>query len=447
MLLVDELIEPRWIAPVEPAGSVLENHAIALRDGRIVAILPQEQAHQTYQATRRTTLVDHLVTPGLINLHTHAAMTLLRGAGDDLPLQQWLRERIWPVERALMSHEFVLAGTRLACLEMLRGGVTCFCDMYFFPDAAAQAAREIGMRACVGITVIDLPTAWANDAADYLNKGLAVRDDLRDEPLLSFCLAPHAPYTVADETFKRIATLSEQLEIGIFIHLHETEAEIRDEMSQSGLRPIARLDRLGIIGPQLVSIHSVHMTASEIALFAQRAVTVAHCPSSNLKLGSGIAPVAQFLDAGVRVGLGTDGAASNNRLDVLAEMRLATLLAKGASQRAGVFDAHRVLHAATLAAAAALGLDDRIGSIVVGKDADLVAFDLGGLDALPCFDPVAHLIYVADRQSASHVWVRGDCVVQKRQFVKDAALEAAAEGATTVSLWQNRVRLRFGSFH
>jgi len=446
-MLIDELIEPRWIVPVEPARTTLENHAIALHEGRIIAILPQEQARSTFQAARVTPLHDHLVTPGLINLHTHAAMTLLRGAGDDLPLEQWLRSRIWPVERALMSHEFVLAGTRLACLEMLRGGVTCFCDMYFFPDAAAQAVLECGMRACLGVPVIDFPTAWASDPDDYLNKGLAVRDAMRDEPMLSFCLAPHAPYTVPDAAFARIVTLSEQLGIGISVHLHETEAEIRDELARSGTRPIARLDRLGLIGPQLTSIHSVHMTPNEIALFAQRGVTVAHCPSSNLKLASGIAPVAQLLDANVRIGLGTDGAASNNRLDVLSEMRLASLLAKGTSGRADIFDVHQVLHAATLAAATALGLEEKIGSIVVGKDADLVAFDLGGLDAQPNFDPVAHLIFVAGREYASHVWVHGECVVQKRQFVKEGTLRAAAEGASAVSLWQNRVRLRFGSLH
>jgi 5-methylthioadenosine/S-adenosylhomocysteine deaminase len=357
----------------------------------------------------------------------------------------WLQTRIWPLEKALMAYDFVLAGTRLACLEMLRGGVTCFNDMYFFPDAAAEAALETGIRAALGITVIDFPTPWANDADDYLNKGLAVRDALRDEPLLSFCLAPHAPYTVNDAAFERLATLSEQLALPLHVHLHETSAEIEEEQARTGARPIARLERLGLIGPQLIAVHCVHLSAAEIALFAQRGVTVAHCPASNLKLASGIAPVAALLAAGVRIGIGTDGAASNNRLDISSEMRLAALLAKGSSGRAEVFSAHEVLRAATLNGATALGLERRIGSIEVGKEGDLAAFDLSAPELEPCFDAAAHLVFTAGREHVSDVWVRGERVVEKRQFVREAARQAASEGASAVALWQNRVKLRIGS--
>jgi 5-methylthioadenosine/S-adenosylhomocysteine deaminase len=442
---IDELIVPRWIIPIEPEGAILENHALAIQGHRIEAILPLAEAHARFAPRRVTELPTHVVTPGLVNLHTHAAMTLLRGIGDDLPLQTWLTTRIWPIEAAFLAHDFVLDGTRLACQEMLLGGITCFNDMYFFPDAAAEAALEFGMRASLGMTVIDFPTAWASDAEDYLARGLAVRDALRDEPLLSFCLAPHAPYTVADATLQRIATLSEQLEVPVHIHLHETAGEISEERGRTGQRPIDRLERLGLVGPGLIGVHCVHLEPTEIELFARRGVSIAHCPSSNLKLGSGIAPIAQCLDAGVRVGLGTDGAASNNRLDLLSEMRLAALLAKGSSQRADTFAAHEVLRAATLNGATALGLEDRIGSLKAGKDADLSAFDLGSIECQPCFNPASHLVFVAERHHVSDVWIRGKCVVQKRQLCSDPVRQGGGESASVLSLWQNRIELRFAS--
>ncbi|MGA2552030.1 MAG: TRZ/ATZ family hydrolase [Burkholderiaceae bacterium] len=445
MMQIDELIVPRWIIPIEPHGTVLENHALAIRAGKIEALLPLEEAHRRFEPACETVLASHVLTPGLVNLHTHAAMTLLRGVGDDLSLRDWLETRIWPTEQALVSHEFVLEGTRLACLEMLMGGITCFNDMYFFPDAAAQAAQELGMRACLGITIIDFPSAWASDAEDYLRKGLAVRDAYRDDPLLSFCLAPHALYTVGDAHLMHVATLAEQLNVPIHIHLHETQDEIASELARSGQRPIARLESLGLVGPQLIAVHAVHLDAAEIELFAQHGVTLAHCPSSNLKLGSGIAPIARCLDAGVRIGLGTDGAASNNRLDMLSELRLAALLAKGASGRPDVFSAHEALRAATLHGAMALGLETQIGSIEEGKQADLTAFDLGGLDCQPCFDPASHLVFVTERTHVTNVWVAGHSVVQKRQFVQPAAREAGIKGASAVALWQNRAELRLAS--
>ena len=433
---------PRWIVPIEPAGVVLEQHAVAIDAGVILAVLPVEKARQRYAPHSETILPDHALTPGLVNLHTHAAMSLLRGLGDDLPLMTWLNTRIWPVEQALLSWEFVLAGTRLACLEMLRGGTTCFSDMYFFPEAAAVAARDIGMRANLGLTVIDFPTAAGSDADDYLDRGLAMYDRLRDDALLSFAFAPHAPYTISDATFSRIVMLAGQTGLPIQIHVHETTTEIREEEARHGCRPITRLERLGLVGPTLTAVHAVHLNAWEIALFAERGVTIAHCPASNLKLASGIVPIARYLDAGVAIGIGTDGSASNNRLDMPAEMRLAALLAKGESGRADAFGAHAVLHAATLAGARAFGLDARIGSIVAGKEADLTAFDLSSLDYQPIFDVASHLIFVAGREAVSDVWVRGEPVVQKRQFVKQGARHAETEGASDIALWQNRVRSR-----
>ena len=444
-LPVPEVIVPRWIVPIEPAGIVLEDHAIAIdHRGVIAAVLPVADLHQRFVAETVTTLPDHVVTPGLFNLHTHAAMTLLRGLGDDLPLMRWLTTRVWPAEQALLSEDFVAAGTRLACLEMLRGGTTCFCDMYFFPEAAATAARAIGMRAHIGLTVIDLPTAGGGDADDYLDRGLALFDRQRHEPLLSFAFAPHAPYTVGDTTFRRIGTLMGQTGLPMHVHLHETEEEIRREVAEHGVRPALRLERLGLVGPTLTAVHAVHLDAHEVALFADRGVSIAHCPASNLKLGSGIAPIARYLDAGLNVGIGTDGAASNNRLDMPGEMRLAALLAKGAAGRADAFPAHQVLHAATLAGAKACGLDDHIGSIVVGKQADLAAFDLGALDFNPVFDVASHLIFVAGREAVTHVWVAGNAVVRKRQFVADGARAAEGRGASDIALWQNRMRSQLG---
>ncbi len=406
-LLVDTLIEARWIIPIEPQGVTLEQHALAIDGGRILDLLPAAEVRLRYQARQTVCLPHHVLLPGLINLHTHAAMTLLRGYADDMVLMDWLNQRIWPAESRHISTDFVRDGTLLACAEMLRGGVTCFNDMYFHPEAAAEAALRLGMRASLGILTIEFPTVYAADADDYLSKGLAVRDTLRDEQLISFCMAPHAPYTVADRSFEHIVTLAAQLDLPIHIHLHETQAEIDESLKQYGVRPLERLYRLGLLGPNLIAVHAVHLEPGEIALLAEQGCNVAHCPTSNMKLSSGISPVAAMLKAGVRVGLGSDGAASNNRLDLFREMNHAALLAKVASGDATALDAHAVLRMATLNGAAALGLDQRIGSLLPGKQADLCAVSLGDPSMLPCYDPASHLVHVVGREHVSHVWVAG----------------------------------------
>jgi 5-methylthioadenosine/S-adenosylhomocysteine deaminase len=334
-------------------------------------------------------------------------MTLLRGYADDMPLMRWLQERIWPAESKHVSPDFVRDGTLLACAEMLRGGITCFNDMYFFPEAAATAALQLGMRATIGITALEFPTAYASDAEDYLTKGLAARDALRDESLISFCLAPHAPYTVADKTFARVAMLAAQLDVPIHLHLHETQHEIEESVRQYGVRPVERLRRLGLLDPRLIAVHAVHLASEEIAMLREHGCSVAHCPTSNMKLASGIAPVTAMLAAGLRIGLGTDGAASNNRLDLFHEMRHAALLAKAASGDATAANAHEVLRMATLSGAQALGLDTRIGSLMPGKQADLCAVRLDEWILQPCFDPASHLVYAAGREQVSHVWTDG----------------------------------------
>jgi 5-methylthioadenosine/S-adenosylhomocysteine deaminase len=405
--VIDLLIEPSWIVPIEPAGVVLENHALAVNAGRIVALSPLPVAVERFTAREHVRLPGQVLLPGFVNLHTHAAMSLLRGYADDLPLMRWLQERIWPAEAKHISPAFIRDGTLLAAWEMLRGGVTCFNDMYFFPAEAAEAALLAGIRAVLGVTVIEFPTAYAVDAADYLAKGLSVRDALRDESLISFTLAPHAPYTVSNQTFERIATLSAQLDIPVHLHIHETRAEIEEGLKRHGVRPFERLRRLGLLGPNLIAVHAVHLDPHELELLASHGCTVAHCPTSNMKLANGIAPVAEMLRLGIAVGLGTDGAASNNRLDILRELRHAALLAKVAGGDAAAFDAHCGLRAATLNGAAALGLDQEIGSLVVGKSADLCSIQLDEWATRPCYDPVSHITYVAEREQVSHVWVAG----------------------------------------
>ena len=433
---IDLLIDARWVVPVEPANAVLAHHSVAVQGGKIAAVLPTTEANLRFSPAERVTLQDHALIPGLINLHTHAAMTLMRGRADDLPLMTWLNEHIWPAEAAHVSAEFVRTGSQLACAELLRGGVTCMNDMYFFPEAAAEAALAAGMRAVLGLIALEFPTAYARDADEYLAKGLELRDRLRHEELLSFCLAPHAPYTVSDATFAKIARYAEELGLPVHIHLHETADEINGELTKTGERPLARLQRLGLVGPQLIAVHAVHLNADEIALLATHGASVAHCPTSNLKLASGLCPVAALLEAGVNVGIGTDGAASNNRLDMFGEMRLAALLAKGASGKADAMPAHAALRAATLGGARALGLDARIGSITPGKCADLTAVDFSRIELQPVYDPVSHLIYTAERSDVSDVWVGGNRVVKKQQLttIGKEELESA------VLVWQNRMK-------
>ena len=434
---IDLLIEAGWIATVAP-DELLRNHAVAVDAGRIVAVMPTSEARRRFNPEQRAILEDHVLIPGLVNLHTHAAMSLMRGLADDLPLMDWLQKHIWPAEAANLSTQYVYDGTRLACAEMLLGGVTCFNDMYFFPEATATAATEFGMRAMVGMTILEFPTPYASDAADYLDKGLAAREKWRNHPLIGFCLAPHAPYTVSDASFERILTLSAQLNLPVHCHIHETRHEIEESRKQHEAPPLLRLKRLGLLGPGFIGVHAVHLTDEDIELLAETGTHIAHCPTSNLKLASGISPVARMRQMGINVGLGTDGAASNNRLDMFSEMRLATLLAKGSTGDASALPAREILRMATLDGAKALGLGNEIGSITPGKSADLVAVSLNGLNMKPCYDPVSHLVHVAGRECVTHVWVAGKCCVDHKKLVRGAQndLESA------IALWQNRLEVR-----
>ncbi len=435
-LPIDLLIEAKWIIPVEPTDIVLENHSIAIDKGRIVAILQHSEAKIRYTPSETKKLPNHILTPGLVNLHTHAAMSLLRGLADDLPLMDWLKNHIWPAEAKHVSPQFVYDGTLLACAEMLRSGITCFNDMYFFPSAAAKAALTLGMRAAIGLITIDFPTAYAADTDDYLAKGMSIRDEMRDHPLLSFCLAPHAPYTVGDRSFAKVLTLAEQCDMPIHLHIHETRQEIDESLGQYGLRPIERMHRLGVLGPAFIGVHCVYLDPREMELLAQHGCSVAHCPSSNLKLASGISPIAALSENGVNIGLGTDSAASNNRLDILQEMRLASLLAKGQSGRAEAVGAHQALRMATLGGARALGLDAETGSICPGKWADLCAFRINDSTLAPCYDPVSLLAYSAGREHVSDVWVAGKARVSDGKLLGANEIELI----NLAALWQNQLR-------
>lgn len=431
----DLVIESAWLIPIEPAGIILEDYAVAVTQGRIAAVLPREQMRQVCSAARVCSLSSHVLLPGLINLHTHAAMTLMRGLADDIKLMTWLSDHIWPAESKHVSGQFVHDGALLACAEMLLGGITCFNDMYFYPEMTGRAALEAGMRAALGIIVIEFPTGYAADGQDYLRKGLAMRDELKQEPLLSFCMAPHAPYTVSDRSFEHILTLAEQLQIPITTHLHETHDEVAQSLANFGMRPVARLEKLGVLGAGFTAVHAVHLEHAEILLLAQLGCSVAHCPSSNLKLASGIAPVDQMLAAGINVGIGTDGAASNNRLDIFCEMRLAALLAKARSADARTLPAHTALRMVTLNAARALGLEHITGSIEVGKSADLCAVNLASLELAPCYDPASHLVYAAGREHVSDVWVAGRHVVGSGRLLTLDAQEIRRKAAR----WKARI--------
>lgn len=434
---VDLLVEARWILPIVPFGSVLEYFSVVVDKGRIIDLLPTDQARNRYRAPSVNLLDEHVLIPGLINLHTHAAMTLMRGLADDLPLMIWLQEHIWPAEKQLVSERFVRDGTLLACAEMLGGGVTCFNDMYYYPHSSIDAVLQAGIRANIGLVVLEFATAYANDADDYLQKGFDIRDAWRDNQKLAFSLAPHAPYTITNRTFEKIVTYAEQLNVGIHTHLHETMDEITQSIAQHGVRPLYRLADLGLPGPNLTVAHCVHLEPSEIDLLAEYGCHVAHCPTSNLKLASGMAPTTDLLKHGINIGLGTDGAASNNRLDVFSEMRLAALLAKGTSGDAAVLPAEQALQMATINAARAMGLDDKIGSLEIGKLADMAAVKISGPEMQPCFDPVSHLVYVAGREQVTHTWVAGELQYQKLDGQEGVyANIEPAELKEIISTWQ-----------
>ncbi|MEW6167999.1 MAG: TRZ/ATZ family hydrolase [Pseudomonadota bacterium] len=430
MLTVDLVVMPRWLVPIEPAGAVLERHALVVDAGRIVDLLPADAAAARYTARTTRSLDQHALLPGLVNVHTHAAMALLRGIADDLPLMEWLQNHIWPAEGAHVGPAFCEDGARLAFAEMIRSGTTCVNDMYFFPDASARVAVEIGLRATVGLIALDFPTAWATSADEYIHKGLELHDALKHEPLVRTIFAPHAPYTVSDAPLRKIRQYANELGIGIHMHLHETAGEVALALEATGKRPWQRLRELELLGPDFIAVHMTQLTDAEIEQAAEHGVHVAHCPESNLKLASGFAPVAKLLKAGVNVALGTDGAACNNDLDLLGEMRTAALLAKAVAADAQALPAAQALEMATLGGARALGVDGETGSLVRGKSADFIAVDLGPTQTQPVYHVLSQLVYAAGREQVSDVYVAGRALMRARELLtldEPAAIARAQE--------------------
>jgi len=404
---VDTLIHARWLIPVEPEGQLLESHSLAIEGGRIRALLPSSEAREQLVAGEVVELPTHALLPGFVNAHTHSAMSLFRGLADDLPLMTWLQQHIWPAEQRWVHEDFVAEGSRLAIAEMLRSGTTCFNDMYFFPDVTGRVAAQAGIRAAIGLILIDFPSSWADGPDRYLSRALEVHDYFKHHPHIHTLFAPHAPYSVSDGPLERIRTLADELELPIHMHVHETAAEVGMSLQQHQMRPIARLDRLGLLSPGLVAVHMTQLEEAEIARIAETGCQVVHCAESNLKLASGFCPVARLLEAGVNVALGTDGAASNNDLDMLGEMRSAALLAKGVAGDASAVPASRALSMATLHGARALGLGDETGSLRIGKSADLQAIDLARPETEPVFHPISQIVYAASRNQVTDLWVRG----------------------------------------
>lgn len=409
---------PRWIVCCDDQNRILEHHAVIIDGDQIHAIVEWPAARSQYADASIIELPEQALLPGLVNSHTHLAMNLLRGFADDLPLMTWLNDHIWPAEGRFVDYRFVEDGTRLAIAELLQSGVTCFNDMYFFPDAVAKVAAETGIRASVGIIFIDFPTAWAKDLDEYINKGMQLHEQIQSSKNITAMLAPHAPYTACADTLRKVLALQEQHDLGIHIHVHETEEEVRTFLRQHRNRPLTELSQLGLLNDKLCAVHVTQATDDEINLLAQTGCNVLHCPESNLKLASGIAPIAKMIEAGVNVAIGTDGAASNNDLDLLGETRTAGFIGKMAAKNAAALPAQQLLRMATINGAKAIGLGDLTGSIETGKQADLISIDFNNVALQPVYDVVSHIIYSASRDDIQNTWVAGERLLHNRQLTR-----------------------------
>ena len=432
------IIKARWIVTVNDKFDVLTDSAVVVEDDIIQAILPNAELAQRndLQQADVIELGNHVLMPGLVNTHTHAAMSLLRGIADDMPLMEWLNEHIWPVESQWVDRAFIRDGVRLAAAEMIRSGTTCFNDMYFFPDEMAKACQRMGIRSCAGLIVLDFPTIWAQNADEYLHKAMAVIDEIRELPLVTSVLAPHAPYTVSNAPLEQVAMYSSELDLPVHMHIHETQHEVDEAVRDTGLRPLERLDQIGLLTPNLVAVHMTALQEMEMERLAETGVNIAHCPESNQKLASGFCPVDTLQQRNINVCLGTDGAASNNDLDMLGEMRSAALLSKAVSGNASSCNAEQSIRMATINGAKALGLGDVTGSLEPGKKADLIAIDFSHLNTQPVYDPVAQLVYAANSYQVSDVWIDGVCKLSRYQFTDIDAVEIM----TNAQLWQHKIQ-------
>ncbi len=432
------ILKPKWLLTVNPQFELLTDYAVVIKSDRIENLLPVAEVRQQaqYREAETIDLPDQVLMPGLVNSHTHASMSLFRGIADDLPLMDWLNHHIWPAESQWVDAQFIVDGFRLSAAEMIRSGTTCCSDMYYFPDLVARQAQDIGLRTVVGLIVLDFASLWAKDADDYLHKALAVHDEIKEFPLVSSTLAPHAPYTVSDAPLQKIAMYSNELDLPVHMHIHETANEVAEAEKNTGLRPLDRLDQLNLLNSNLIAVHLTELNTLEIERLSETGVHVVHCPQSNLKLASGFCPVAQLQAKSINVCLGTDGAASNNDQDMFAEMKSAALLAKGISGDASACNAKQTIQMATINGATALGLGDLTGSIEIGKQADLIAVNLSPLNTQPVYDPVAQLVYATNSRQVSHVWIAGKLQLSDYRLCnldEDAIIAKAQSWAYKVS--------------
>ena len=432
------IIKPRWILTVNEQFDLLTDSALVIEDDIIKSIHPVNELHTVEGLDEAKTVIldNHILMPGLINTHTHAAMSLLRGIADDLPLMDWLNNHIWPAETKWVDRQFIQDGVKLCVAEMIRSGTTCLNDMYFFPDIMAKTCQQMGMRATTGLIVLDFPTVWAQSADEYLSKAMAVIDEVKEYPLISTAFAPHAPYTVSDKPLEKIAMYSSELDIQVHMHIHETQFEVDESVKNIGKRPLERLDQLNLLNPNLMAVHMTSLNELEMERIAETGVHVVHCPESNLKLASGFCPVDTLQKLNINICLGTDGAASNNDLDMFGEMRTAALLSKGISGNASSCNAEQSLRMATINGAKALGLADQIGSLEAGKKADVIAVDFSQLNTQPVYDPIAQLVYATNSMQVSHVWINGEQKLKDYQLTDIDAVEIIS----TAQQWQDKIQ-------
>ena len=416
MQQADYIIHPKWIITSEEKNSVLENHSLAIHNGKIQAILPSKEISQQFETAQQHHYPHHAVLPGFINTHTHIGMNLFRGLADDKALMDWLNNHIWPAERKWVSHELVRDASLLAIAEMIRGGSTCFNEMYFFLDATAEAADIAGVRAHIGITVIDFPTAWAKDPDEYLAKGRDFYQKYKQHERITATLAPHAIYTVAEENLLKVKAMAEEYDLKINMHVQETADEVNASLAQTKKRPLRRLHEIGLLSPRLIAVHMTQINEEDMALLQKTQPQIVHCPESNMKLASGSCPVESLMAMGLNVALGTDGVASNNDLDMVSEMRSAAFLAKLTTQNPQALAAEKALHLATLHGAKALGIEKITGSLTVGKSADFIAIDLEQIETQPLYHPASQIVYAASRQQVTDVWVAGKQLLKNRQL-------------------------------
>ena len=431
---LDLLLVPTWIAPVEPAGVVLKDYALGIRNGVIVCLEPVEKALQRPFKTKRE-LPNMLLIPGLVNAHGHAAMSLFRGIADDLALQTWLENHIWPAEARWVNPDFIKVGTKLALAEQIKSGISCFSDMYFYPNIACEVVEQSGLKAQITVPILDFPVPGTNTVNEAIAQALELRQQYVQHPRLHIGLGPHAPYTVNDASLAQVVQLSNELQMPVQMHVHETQSEVEQSLQLYGERPLARLHRLGLLNARFRAVHMTQVDQQDLELLAESGAHIIHCPESNLKLSSGFCPVSQLIQAGVNVALGTDGAASNNDLDLISEARSATFMAKVTTGSATVLNAHETLRMATLNGAKALGLEQKIGSLEIGKQADIAAIDLSGITQQPVYDPVSQLIYTCNSSNVKHLWVDG------KQLLEDGQLLTIEQQTLLVSVndWADKI--------